>query len=216
MKNYFALLCFILCGTNTVQAAVLSFDDICGEANSCGDGGKLLSESSTKYGGFIWDDTFAVFSNTVYAKYGNTYGAPSGKNAVGNAYGAVKSVSFNGGSTFNFMGADFAGWTYNNVAYNFTSTSITVKGFNGDSLMGEIIFDLSIGSYDTHTANLNGITRLEFSSSGEGKWWLMDNFNYSLNTPVSAVPLPASIWLLGSAFAGLVFTNRKRSTSQSA
>ena len=106
--------------------------------------------------------------------------------------------------------------TYNNVAYNFTSTSITVKGFNGDSLMGEIIFDLSIGSYDTHTANLNGITRLEFSSSGEGKWWLMDNFNYSLNTPVSAVPLPASIWLLGSAFAGLVFTNRKRSTSQSA
>ena len=215
MKNYFALLCFILCGTNTVQAAVLSFDDICGEANSCGDGGKLLSESSANYGGLTWDDTFAVFSNTVYAKYGNTYGA-SGKNAVGNAYGAVKSVSFNSGSTFDFLGAEFAGWTRDNAAFDFTSTSITVKGFNGDSLMGEIIFDLSIGSYDTHTANLNGITRLEFSSSGEGKWWLMDNFNYSLNTPVSAVPLPASIWLLGSAFAGLVFTNRKRSTSQSA
>ncbi len=216
MKNYFALLCFILCGTNTAQAAVLSFDDICGEGNLCGDKGMLLSKSATNYGGFTWDDTFAVFSNTVYALYDNNYGAPSGKNAVGNAYGAVKSVSFNGGSTFNFMGADFAGWTYKNVAYNFTSTSITVKGFNGDSLMGEIIFDLSktIGSYHQFTANLNGINRLEFSSSGEGKWWLMDNFKYSLNAPVSAVPIPASIWLLGSALAGLVsFTKRKASTA---
>lgn len=215
MKKYFALLCFILCSTTLAQAAVLDFEDICGSANSCGDNGALLSTSSTNYGGFTWDDTFAVFSNTVYAQYGNTYGA-SGKNAVGNAYGAVKSVSFNGGSTFNFIGAEFAGWTYKNAAYDFTSTSITVKGFNGNNLIGESLFDLSttMGSYHQFTANINGINRLEFSASGEGKWWLMDNFNYSLSPPVSAVPIPASIWLLGSAFAGLVsLTKRKTSTA---
>ncbi|KJV07727.1 hypothetical protein [Methylocucumis oryzae] len=218
MKKYLAIMSFFFGSISSALAAtVLNFDDLNGQ-------GVLLATQSPNYGGFNWDNNFAVVNDSLYQLYGNTYGSTSGENALFNAYGVTKAVTMNGAS-FDFIGASFAGWTYKDAAYDYTAPYVIISGFNGSNKVGEISVNLlnNTKSYSWVDVGFKNITKLEFTSSssstlntgnivanGDKKWWLMDDFTYSPTANVQAVPIPASIWLLGSSMLALFGFNHKK------
>ncbi|MEW6267231.1 MAG: VPLPA-CTERM sorting domain-containing protein [Thermodesulfobacteriota bacterium] len=175
-------------------AAVIDFDDLVSE-----------NQVPSNYQGFNWSESWYVYDDTSYMYYyGNTYGSTSGENAVFNGGGVM--VSTVSGNTFNFLGAYFTGWASYNQSVWHTSESITVEGYYQGSLVGTASMNLSASQYDWLNAGLMGVDQLIFYSSGDSKWFLMDDFTYNTGAPV---PIPGAVWLLGSGLVGLVGLRRK-------
>ncbi len=191
-----------LCIFNSVEAAVLNFDDITTEEYF----------HFTNYGGFTWDAKFAVASDSFYATYGNTYGSPSGEYAASND-GAL-SVSVTSPTDFNFCGAYFTGWAVDDEYWEqdeeSTATSITVIGYNNSTFVGSETMSLSTNQYDWLATNFVGVDEIVFQTSGtppDEPYWLMDNFTY--NEPCTKpIPEPASILLLGLGSLGILGLRR--------
>jgi hypothetical protein len=201
-SGVFLLTITLFCITQQAHASILTFDEV-----------PALAPLPSNYGGFTWDANFAVYSDAAYASYGNTYGSPSGDNAVFNSSG-VLSIMTTSGSDFDFNGAYFTGWAQNNSAVSFTATSITVRGYNNGNLIGTASMSLPANSYQFLNANLAGVDELRFISSASSQWWLMDNFTF--NASVSAVPEASTLvtWSL-LAVTGIVWAVWRRSEFQS-
>jgi len=179
--------------TGLAVADVISFDDI-----STSD----FEAVPLEYCGFNWGtNEFGVVSDSAYSSYhyNNTYGSPSGKHAAFNSLGdgnlIVTSIS---GDYFDFNGADFSGWAQKDQCCEFTATSITVYGYRDEVLVGTVSMDLATNQYDWLKADMDGINKLEFVSSGNNKFWIMDDFTFNENIPADtiapsiAVTYPAS------------------------
>jgi len=175
-----------------------------------------LSDGSTvqipsNYMGFNWGTDFWVEPNSDYKTYyGNTYGAPSGENAVYNSSGMlILSVNFPGAqfNQFDFVSASFTGWAYNDATWEFSSETITVTGYKDGSSRGSVSMLLPTNSYAVLQADLLDIDTLVFTSSGDGKYWLMDDL--IIHDPLP-VPEPATIFLLGSGLLSVGWLMRKR------
>jgi hypothetical protein len=186
------LLGICLAGTS-VGAAVVNFDDL------------TPGFIPSSYDGFNWGPDWAVEDNADYnAGYGNSVTFPSAPNAAYNGYGDV-TVSLSSGSAFDFNGADFTEWAYDNADWSEGATSITVDGYNGATLVGSATEALSPSGFTYLNANLDDVTSLVFNNGGtSGQWWLMDNFTYN-----SAPDGGSTISFLGMGLAGLVALRRK-------
>ena len=190
------LLFFILLSpvmTGLAVANVIYFEDI-----TTGD----FEAVPLEYCGFNWGtDEFGVVSDSAYSSYhyNNTYGSPSGEYAAFNDRGkenlVVTSIS---GNHFDFNGAYFSGWAQEDQCKEFTATSITINGYKDGDLVGTVSMDLSAGQYDWLQADMDGINKLEFVSSGNNKFWIMDDFTFNENisadtiAPAIAVTYPTS------------------------
>ena len=184
-KPLLFLLFFILLSpvmTGLAVADVIYFDDI-----TTSDFEAVPSE----YCGFNWGtDEFGVVSDSAYSSYhyNNTYGSPSGEYAAFNDRGkenlVVTSIS---GNYFDFNGAYFSGWAQENQCCEFTATSITVYGYRDEVLVGTVSMDLSASQYDWLQADMAGINKLEFVSSGNNKFWIMDDFTFNENIPADTI-----------------------------
>ncbi|MCD4769735.1 MAG: hypothetical protein K8R35_06160 [Bacteroidales bacterium] len=178
--SFFILLSPVM--TGLAVADVIYFDDITTDD---------FKAVPLEYRGFNWGtNEFGVVSDSAYSAYhyNNTYGSPSGEYAAFNDRGhdnlVVTSIS---GDCFVFNGAYFFGWAQENQCYEFTATSITINGYRDEVLVGTVSMDLSASQYDWLQADMGGINKLEFVSSGNNKFWVMDDFTFNENIPADTI-----------------------------
>jgi hypothetical protein len=155
------------------------------------------------YAGYTWTsssnptESWEVVTNSYYRNtYGQQYDFPTNPNAAYNDSGAA-TMTITSANLFNFTSAYFWGWT-GSVA---PASSLTVSGYNGATLIGSTPITLA-SSPALVNLNFSGIDKIEFTTTA-GKYWLMDNAN------MAPVPVPPSVWLLGSGLVGLVGLRRK-------
>ncbi|MCG3144064.1 MAG: hypothetical protein HONDAALG_01456 [Gammaproteobacteria bacterium] len=188
-------------------AAILDFDDILPATSD--------QAVPVGYGGFDWESSPAIPATMQNADYmdgttgfGNSYGAPSGANAIyTNAELIIKRAE---DFTFNTVYlTSFSGF---NAAYGASAGGVQVKGFNNGVEMGSQTVALANDKYDLFDFSAFGVVdELRFlptAGGSNGLYFLLDNLSYDIQP--AAVPLPAAVWLLGGALAGLMSTARRR------
>lgn len=190
-----AIVTAVILGCGSAWAGVLTF----GPATTPGN----FNGMPANYGGFVWGPNWGVMSNGYYdSVYQNSYGAPSG--AAASNEGGVLSVTTSSNSVFNFDGALFSAFAANDSFQGFSSTTITVNGYNGTTLVGSATMNLTPNGFTYLNASLNGVDRLDFLSSGSPQWWLMDNFTYN------STPEPGSLLLFGTGLLALVRSLKRK------
>ncbi len=169
--------------------------------------------NGTDYGGFIWDNNIIAMENSFYKNtYNNTIDFPSNDIAIVNAYGAV-SVSISRNQPFDFIGAYFSTFAkvddffYDSNSDEGSSLNITLTGYNGATLVGTVSFDLN-PTFSFHAVNFESITRLELQSSGDKRWWIMDDLGYDL--PANVVPEPQTVGMFLLFIGGLPFVHKRK------
>lgn len=175
---------------SSVNASVLTFDDLSTGVNNVADG----------YGGFDWNASSGgiySISKDVLPGTGYDYGAVSGNTSVFNAYGSSgNTIDLAGSGTFDFNGASFtSAWDPQDISF---------EGWSN----GALLYTSANFAIDTTTPlfislNWFGIDRLTINNTGSH--WAMDNFTF--NEPV---PVPAAIWLFGSALTGLIGIGKRK------
>lgn len=126
-------------------------------------------------------------------------------NARGTQGGTSSSTAINGSNTavaaegFAYFQNGFANWISNTT-------------FDSTALVGG-----SLGFVSMQASSTNGLSKIsatQFGSvDGVATWTLASNgdLSYSVPAPVSAVPVPAALWLLGSGLIGMVGVARRKS-----
>jgi hypothetical protein len=198
-KNSALLVCFFLVlFTAQTKADVINFDDLHG------------SFIPANYKGFTWDSLFRLIQQDNYQNaFGNTYSFPSSPNAAFNGDG-VLSITLTASSPFDFEGAWFTAWAYNNSVGLFccTATAVKVLGYNGATLIGTASMALPTDRFAWLGAGFLGVDRLVFENEGiPEKWWLMDDFTYNNS---NSVPEPGSLLLLGIGLSGIALVAWRR------
>jgi hypothetical protein len=215
----------LLIGTASLASATtLNFDSIA--TPHCGSVPPDLIPGG--YSGFTWDANLGVECDADYTGgasfYGNSYGAPSAANAIYNQFATTSEV-ISRGSTFQFDGALFSGWTFADAvdfADAVTAPSVTVRGFLG-GLGGTLIGTQSLtlagadGSAALGYLAISGIAgsidTLQITSASN--FWLMDDFQYhDAGSGPPPVPEPTTLVLLGSGVVGLLARRRRTLVSK--
>jgi len=108
---------------------------------------------------------------------------------------------FNG--PFGSTGAAFTGSYFAHATVSGQNlTDLIVDSSHGRSVLSEMIFGNGLALF-------GGMTTLNFQNPNSFE--LRQNIiNYAANSQVSAVPVPAAVWLFGSGLAGLIGASRKK------
>ncbi len=99
-----------------------------------------------------------------------------------------------------FTGPHFTGWAFDNKVSEGTATSITINGYNSGTLVGTSSMGLSADRYDWLQADIANITSLEFISSADFEWWLMDDFTFKKVSTRPGTSNNAALWYRHSSF----------------
>jgi hypothetical protein len=194
MKNQIsAILLLSSMHVANANAAMLTFEDLPGGLTPVGNG----------YVGFNWNNSAQGISSINKSEAPGTgydHGAVSGNNTVYNAYGINgNTIDLAGSGMFNFNGAYFtSAWEKQGLSF---------QGWNDDALLYiSANFEINTSTPSFIALNWIGIDRLTINN--DGTQWVMDNFTFDV--PISQVPLPAALWLLGSGMASLMVLRRKK------
>jgi hypothetical protein len=189
-----------LFAVSVAQAITLSFDDLLTTQNQ---GGQRWDDVPASYGGLNWTGWEVANAADYKSIYGNSYTSSSG-NFGYNADG-VLAVTITG-SPFNLLGADFSTWAQNNAFQSFSSNTVSVEGYRDATLINSDSWNLVSNAFVLHSfTGFDNIDKLVIKSGGNGRWFAMDNFEYTS----AAVPEPATILLLGSGLFGLLGLRRR-------
>ncbi len=169
----------------------------------------------------------------------NQYSAITGSGVNGSANYGVSFPGSSGSSRVDFSSAStVSGAYFTNTTYAYLSMrdgdsfakqfeagdffTLTVNGLgSGDEILGSLDISLAEGANLLDSwlwadlSSLGAVYALEFSLSGS------DIGDFGLNTPayfaiddltISAVPVPAAVWLFGTGLLGLVAVARRKSS----
>jgi hypothetical protein len=192
-KNLLVLFCFF--SFNTAFAQTIDFEDLAGD---------LVTPVADGYNGLNWNtlNTTGIVDINPFLVPGVDYTGLQ-NNALFNAFGYVAPnttiISAANGGTFDFLSGFWsAGLT--------GMADVKFEGYANNQLM-----------YSSNTYNLNGNSVApvvlnwfgidSFSIVSSADVWIADNLEVNINP--SAVPVPAAIWLLGSALLGFAGLRRK-------
>lgn len=222
LRKFSIAIILITMSMGFVTAEVIDFDDLGGLLS----GGYYYDESSPtgfQTDGFQFD--MALMSQSAYQNdYSNSASFPSPSIAVyandassaNNPFDQV-TISMIDGSLFNFIGAEFGGFTYQNSIAWYAATQLTIEGYADGNLVNTVSFSpLNVGFQEQYVG-LFGVDTLVFTAtqgsydyaaqgltnSGEGSYWMMDDFEFT------TVPEPASMLLLGCGLLGLAVLRKR-------
>ncbi len=203
-------------------------------------GGATFNHGCSFFNGdCFWNGfSYSNKTDTTTAGFTNQYSAITGSGVGGSANYGVSFPGSTGSSRIDFSGATTVESAYfTNTTYAYISMrdgdgfakqfeegdffTLTVNGLdNVDSVIGSLDISLASGTdllsswLLADLTTLGTVHALEFSLSGS------DVGSFGLNTPayfaiddlttVSAVPVPAAVWLFGSGLIGLVSIARRR------
>ena len=183
---------------STASAQLITFDDLADNGT-----GTAINYG---YAGLNWDSFDVLNTTNFIASHlvnGFVNGAVSGNNVAYND--GANPATISSATGFNLVDANFAG------AWN-DGLQIDAIAFSNTTFYSTTFTVNSTGPTDI-VFNWNNITSVTFSSSGGtdagygpySKQFVMDNLT------ISTTPIPAALWLVGSALAGLLgFVRRKR------
>jgi hypothetical protein len=166
-------------------ATVINFDDISTSS---------FTGVTNGYDGFDWHGV-DVIVDTFHPGTGYQYGVVSGPNAAfdDGGFGATFYVA---SGTFTLNSAYFTGAYYNQ--------NVTVKAYNGDTLVDTVTFAVSDTSPTLETFNWAGITTVNWKGSSTVHYQsqiVVDNL--TVNQSVNAVPETSTWAMMLAGFAGL-------------
>ncbi len=174
------------------NASMLNFDDI-----YLADGSSV---SLSNYHDLRF--TNAAAKNPTLTEY-SAAGVVSPDNAVYNRYGDPLSIYTNSPTTFDLNSAFF-------TAQVTTDLQIDAYGYHNGVEVYHDVFTVGRETPFNALFNWSGVDKVTFAGSGGSygfsnsalrKYFVMDNFVY--NEPMSSVPIPSAILLLGSGLLGL-------------
>mgnify|MGYP001585661137 FL=1 len=200
MKRLLGLLLatgMVLGSSAIADATVVHFDDLSHYTS--------VPSIPSGYGGLDWNNMAAY--NTLLGAQVSGYknGVVSPKNVAFNKFGTPAVISRL--TPFDFTGAYLPG-AWNN------GLNVNLKGYNGVNLVYDSTVVVNSTSPTYFNFNYLGITSLRLDSYGgvhggytgsRGTHLVLDNFTYN---PVSSVPEPATLFLLGSGVVGLIAARR--------
>jgi hypothetical protein len=174
------------------NASMLNFDDI------------ALADGARVYLSTYHDLHFinAAAKNPTPTEY-SAAGVVSPDNAVYNPYGDPLSIYTNTSTTFDLNSAFF-------TAQVTTDLQIDAYGYHNGAEVYHDVFTVGRETPFNAVFNWSGVDKVTFAGSGGSygysnsalhKYFVMDNFVY--NEPMSSVPIPSAILLLGSGLLGL-------------
>jgi len=175
-------------------AAILNFDDLRG-------GGTKLDS----YNGFSWGNFYSYFYDNYNLGYHNTLSPVSATAFIYNGCGTQSAMSITSTSNFIFNGAYLTGWANANNEWYANAHSVTINGYLSGNKVSTYVANLNLGRMNYFATGWSTpVDKLVFTSDGNNKWFLMDNFTYN-QTPV---PVPSTALLLGPCLVAIVLWRR--------
>ena len=202
MKKY---LLVILIGflSATANAGVISFEGLITD-NS--ESFSALGISDT-YQDYMWSASLGGDWGVVNCSTIDCLGIQPLEAVSGTSYGwtinGPQSLFINFGEATDVVSAYFTG-----QFVNFSSQTIQLFGYDdqGSILSTSSVLNLATGQWQQLIANFTGVHMLEIRSDRDNSWFAIDDL--VVNT--SVVPIPAAVWLFGSAILGLIgYSSRK-------
>jgi len=206
--NRFTLISLVLLGfsISSASAVVLTFDDLPGGSNQ-NTYGDMLPYNQFKFSATLdWLDLEGSRWN---------YGAHSGDFGILNNLGGVGEITLAGGADFTFDGLWAKAWSTPKESGGADTVFGSLSGYNNGGLVWSTSTGLN-GSYKFFGAQPGLIDELHL---GLGDFFLVDDISLNDSSippvsssipPVSLVPVPAAVWLFGTALIGLAGFSKRR------
>ena len=178
-------------------AVVLNFDDL--------PYGNAIPLNA--YKGFNCTNFYSNLYDYYNSNWSNSLSPVSPDHFAYNFIGSVASMTKTSANNFIFNGAYLTSWAQDDLPYSGGASSLKIEGSLGGNLVYTHTVNLTVDSNMAYqTGWSNPVDTLVFTPIASGKFFLMDNFDY---TEVSSVPEPSTFILLGAGISGLALLKRK-------
>ena len=186
-----------LAATTSLNAAIIDFEEIDNTS-------KVTTGPSLDTQGFNLFNSSAGIGSILHWESSSPYNAdPSGVTFSHNYSSTTTTLTQLNGGAFNLFSIDFGDVFNSGVSQNISINAVT----NSGSLLSTVVSTDSIIGLETFNLNWSNVLSASWTETS-GSYLQLDNIS------VSAVPVPAAVWLFGSGLIGLIGVARGKKAQQ--